>query len=420
MRGALLVSSLLSLIGLSACNTPFAGKSDSAAPGVSVTRCDGSAVGQAMRSEAPVPVPTSLYVSADVGDHPGSGKQGLVALSAVDGAERWCVRFALTQIYTCPSDGHCPAPPTAIVGMPLVVADVVYSCVSGGAAGITYALDTGDGSLRWSRDTGCRIVSIPFGDNAQPMLVDGVLYSGAYGLSPEDGSVRWRLPSSVTQETIGAVASGMVYVFGEENVSAIRRADDAVMWTFKLDAPIGNRPAPFGDHLYVGDVGGNSPPAVVRGLPDTYALDIQTGRVVWRAPTGVVAGSIAIEANGLVYIGAENMLNALDAATGAFRWRVTLPYDVYVASSPILAHGLIYFVGDGAYAVDALTGGIRWHNPLGWDPSTSFGGPTLGNGVLYLVGTNGEGHSVLYALDPASGGVSWRRSDVNALTPPAM
>jgi outer membrane protein assembly factor BamB len=282
-RGALLICSLLSLISLATCNMPFASKSDRATSGVSVTRCKGSAVGQATRSEAPVPAPSSLYVSADVGDHPGSGKQGLVALSAGDGAERWCVRFALTQIYTCPSNVHCPAPPTAIVSMPLVAENVVYVCVSGGTVGMTYAFDAGNGALRWSRKTGCRIVSIPFGDNAQPILVDDVLYSGAYGLAPEDGSVRWRLPSPAAQDTIGAVANGMAYVYGEMTISAVRLTDGVVSWTYTLDAPIGNRPAPFSGHLYVGDIRGNSPPAVVHGLPDTYALDIRIGTVVWRA-----------------------------------------------------------------------------------------------------------------------------------------
>jgi outer membrane protein assembly factor BamB len=297
---------------------------------------------------------------------------------------------------------------------------VAYVCVSGGHTGVTYAFDAAEGTLRWARETGCQSVAIPFGDGAQPLLAHGVLYSGTLGLARANGSVRWRLPSQVAQSTIGAVADGVVYAYSEQTISAVRLADGVVVWTHTLDAPIGDRPVPVDGHLYVGDIAGDSPPAVTPGLPDTYALDTRTGAVLWRAPTGIVSGSSVVAADGLAYIGAENALDAIDAATGAIRWQVHVAPDCSVQSTPVVSKGLVYFVGDGAYAVDAATGAVRWHNALGWNRSSAFAGPALHEGTLYLGGVDGGGQGTLYALDATSGRVRWQRSGFNSLTPPAV
>jgi outer membrane protein assembly factor BamB len=417
-RAVLLVCALASVTGMVACMPQDSGRGSDAPSGYRVTSCDGAPVAHASLSQPPATAPAAVYIGT--GGFIGGQNNGIFALAAADGSLRWCARFALTQTYACPPTSYCPPPPIASVGAPLVAGGVVYVCVAGGPAGVTYAFDASDGALRWSRTTGCRLVAMPFGDDARPLLADGVLYSGAFGLAPADGAMRWQLPPPLAQETIGAVTDGVAYVYGEETISAVRLRDGVVTWTYTLDAPIGNRPAPYASHLYVGDIAGDSPPAVTHGLPDTYALDIRTGTVVWRAPTGIVASSSAVEANGQVYIGAENALNALDVSSGAFRWRVTVPHDGSVASTPLVANGLVYFVGDGAYAVEAVSGAVRWHNALGWDQSMVFDGPALRDNTLYLSRINGDGQSALYALDAASGAVRWQHAGFNPLTAPAV
>jgi outer membrane protein assembly factor BamB len=86
----------------------------------------------------------------------------------------------------------------------------------------------------------------------------------------------------------------------------------------------------------------------------------------------------------------------------------------------VVSAGLVYFVEDGAYAVDAATGAVRWHNALGWNRSNAFAGPALREGTLYLSGVDGGGQGTLYALDATSGRVRWQRSGFNSLTPPAV
>ncbi|MGZ6350903.1 MAG: outer membrane protein assembly factor BamB family protein [Ktedonobacterales bacterium] len=412
-RMLLLACFLASIVAVAACGVRDTGGSSGVNQDYNVARCDGSPIAHAPLSEQPPHVPSSFYVTTQT--HVGSGESGISALTAHDGTPRWCVRFALTRTYTCPPQSHCPPPPIALVGMPLVAAGVLYVCVSGPPSGVLYALNAADGALRWSRQTGCKIFSMPFENDAQPILVDGVLYSGAFGLAPHDGTVLWQLPPQVANSAfeIGAVANGVAYAYNEETVSAVRLSDSTVAWTYTLDSPIGGRPVPVGNHLYVGDIAGNSPPAVTRGLPDTYALDTRTGAVLWRSPTGIVASSSAVEVDGLVYIGGDNALNAIDATTGVIHWRVRMPYDGYVEGTPVVSNSIVNFVGDGAYAVDAATGAVRWHNALGWNLSKSYIGPALRDGTLYLVGIDGSGQGTLYALDATSGAIRWQRSDIN-------
>lgn len=416
-RTLLLVCCLVGIIGVAACGTRDTAGSDNAKSDFTVTRCDGSPIAHASPSKQPPHAPVSIYMNTT--GSIGGENMGISALAAQDGALRWCARFAFTRSYTCsPAAYSCPGPLIPLAGTPLVADGVVYVCVSGGPLGVMYAFNAADGALRWSRETGCQIVSIPFGDGAQPILADGVLYSGAFALTPADGSVRWHLPTQFAHSTIGAVADGVAYVYGEEAISAVRLTDSKVIWTYTLDAPIGDRPMPVGSHLYVGDIAGDSPPAVTPGLRDTYALDRRTGAVLWRAPTGIVSGSSAVEADGLVYIGGDNALNALDAATGAIRWRVRMPYNTSVQGTPVVSKGIVYFVGDGAYAVDAATGAVRWHNVLGSNPSNWFAGPALRDGGLYLVRVDGSGRGTLYALDASSGAARWQRSELNPLGTP--
>jgi outer membrane protein assembly factor BamB len=418
MRNALLACYLASALAGAGCGTTRDGGSSAGQDEFGVTACDGSPLGHATAALRPATLPPAVYVGT-VGSI-GGQQNGLFAFDAATGALRWCDRFALTQTYTCPPGARCPPAPIAEVGMPLIAGSVAYVCVSGGPAGATYAFDAADGALRWSRATGCQMVSEPFDDNARPILTDGVLYSGTYGLAPSDGSVRWHLPQAVTQSTIGAVADGVVYVYSEDTLAAVRLADDTVAWTARLDAPIGDLPVPVGGHIYVGDIGGDSPPAITPGLPDVYALDARTGAVLWRAPTGIVSGSSALASVGFVYIGAANALDALDPATGAIRWQVQVAPNSAVQSTPVLMSGLVYFVADGAYAVDAVTGAVRWHAALGWDQSTSFSGPALRDDMLYLGSMDGSGRGTLYALDAATGTVRWQHSGFNQLIPPAV
>lgn len=403
----LLAGCLLAIIvlGTAACgpNTAgSAGQSSSSSRGYALKRCDGQ----------PVPMNTAAAPAAPPAIYAGSVGGNLYAFSPQDGSARWCDQFSITQKFPCPPGSHCPPPPIAQVGKSLLAGNVLYVCVSG-YGGVIYALNASDGALRWQRESGCQIVSIPFGDYAQPLLVNGLLYSGKYALAPASGVIGWQMPMDAT---FGAVADGVIYAYTEDSVYALSAGSGAIRWQYKLSAPIGNRPTVAGGKVYVGDINGDSSP-YTPGQPDTHALNASDGTLLWSYPTGVIASSSAVVSNGLVYIGSfESAFYALDAATGALRWRYQT--GTSVESTPVVMNGAVYFTSDGAYALNASNGALLWHNALGADQSTYSTESTLLDGVMYLGQTDGTGVSTLYALDARSGAIVWQHGDINQLSPP--
>ena len=92
-----------------------------------------------------------------------------------------------------------------------------------------------------------------------------------------------------------------------------------------------------------------SSPAIANGVVyfgshdnNTYALNAETGALLWNYTTGNRVSSSPAIANGVVYVGSQdNNLYALDAATGAFLWDYTT--GGVVTSSPAIANGVVYF-----------------------------------------------------------------------------
>jgi outer membrane protein assembly factor BamB len=74
-----------------------------------------------------------------------------------------------------------------------------------------------------------------------------------------------------------------------------------------------------------------------------YALNASSGALLWSTlETQFLSASSPAVANGMVYIGSDNGLAALDAKTGTGLWFYsTAPND----SSPAVANGVVY-VGD--------------------------------------------------------------------------
>jgi len=137
-----------------------------------------------------------------------------------------------------------------------------------------------------------------------------------------------------------------------------------------------------------------------------YALDANSGAVRWRAQFCCpdLASSDPAVAKGIVYIGSfDTGLHALDAKTGTTLWNY--PAIARVFSAPVVADGIVYFddaeddSGDGVYGLDAKTGKLLWF----CGTSSSFAAPTIANGVVYV----GADDANVYALDAFNGAKLW-------------
>jgi outer membrane protein assembly factor BamB len=113
---------------------------------------------------------------------------------------------------------------------------------------------------------------------------------------------------------------------------------------------LGLRPALDGERVYVAGHGG-----------DVQALEVATGRSIWRVDTKLdLSGGPAV-GEGLVVVGGTGGdLVALDAGTGSQRWRVATGGEVLAA--PAMAGGLIVVrtVDGRLRALRAADGGEAW------------------------------------------------------------
>ena len=290
--------------------------------------------------------------------------------------------------------------------------------------------------IRWQVQTGAVAP-------ASPAVVDGVVYVGTHdrtllALDATGGTERWRL---VTDGAVGgapAVADGAVYVGDEAGfLYAIDAASGALRWRADLGGSLyTSAPVVVDGVVYLTSGAGGTAPAVVDGVVYAggdgsasrspllaHAVDAATGAERWRHNVGrngifaldatdgeerwrfatfapVYHSSPAV-AGGAVYVGSKDgHVYAVDAATGRERWRFKTGKAVY--ASPAVVAGTVYIGStDGVfYAVDAATGQQRWRAEAGIVRRSSA---AVAEGAVYVVGGN-----VLLALDAISGNERWR------------
>ena len=133
---------------------------------------------------------------------------------------------------------------------------------------------------------------------------------------------------------------------------------------------------------------------------------IPNDQLKWKYQTnGAIYSSPSIE-NNIVYIGSDDgNIYALDAITGAFKWKypIASPGYLSVACSPAVVDGIVY-IGSGdknLYALDENTGALKWKYPTG---NTIRSSPAIVNGVVYF----GSWDHYMYALDAATGAFKWK------------
>lgn len=184
---------------------------------------------------------------------------------------------------------------------------------------------------------------------------------------PNKINVLWKYaPTHAMPVTAPVSSGGLVFIGGQDGaVRALDAASGAVRWTNYTGGPISYPPSFWQDRVYVGSGDGY-----------VLALEAKSGRQLWRFRAAPVDRTIPVY--------------------GALR--STWP----VASGVLVEKGVAYFAagfanhdGTHVYAVDAMTGKLKWHNHSSGslNPQTSAGVSVNGqllfqNGRLYLAGGN--------------------------------
>jgi eukaryotic-like serine/threonine-protein kinase len=258
-----------------------------------------------------------------------------------------------------------------------------------------------------------------------PMFRGGLDHTGVYqatGLR-QAPAVQWRFQTAGRILSSPAVAGGIVYVgSSDQNFYALDQASGALKWKFHTESSIASSPAVAAGLVYFGSFDGAF-----------YALDALTGSLKWKFDTqgerrfthralhGLQpAGELMPDpwdfwlsspavSDGAVYFGSgDGHVYALDAATGALKWKFQTG-DV-VHSSPAIAAGNVVIGSWDSflYALEAGSGKLKWRFQSGLDPQIGNqqgfqASPAVSGGVIYI----GCRDSNVYALDARTGEKKW-------------
>jgi outer membrane protein assembly factor BamB len=275
--------------------------------------------------------------------------------------------------------------------------------------------------VQWKFKTAGKILS-------SPLVYDDVVYIGSadhnlYAIDRSTGTLRWKFETRGAVNSSPAAAGGVIYVGSlDGRLYAVDASTGKERWQFKTQgerrftAPgiHGAIPRtelmadPFDVFL--------SSPAIANGIVyfgsgdhSVYAVDAATGAQRWKFETGNVVHASPAIANGVVYIGSwDRNMYALDAATGREIWRyqtgndTTIYNQVGIASSAAIAGGIVFFgCRDGHfYALDQKSGKLKWShdNHMGW----VIASPAVQQGVVYFPTSDGTRFK---ALDAETGAV---------------
>ncbi|HEY6542281.1 MAG TPA: PQQ-binding-like beta-propeller repeat protein, partial [Ktedonobacteraceae bacterium] len=307
----------------------------------------------------------------------------LYALDAGNGTLRWCMyaTHASTQtLGNISSLLSMPGPPPAPDGFSaLTVSNGIIYTCS--MNGYTYAFNSATGDLLWMHNTG-------FDNTSAPAVVDGVVYVGSdyvYALNAQDGSERWKYqtPDVVTSSPV--IVNNILYVGSYGNhVYALNTASGAVIWQYDTGGRVYVDPIVAGGSVFFGS--GDDGPTL-------YAVNAQTGKLLWS--NGMRVDSSLAFANGILYVGSDNYLYALNPQNGAMLWRRAVPTNF----NTLIANGTLYVTSSSGdmYAFHASDDALLWHTVLNHMGAGETTTPALMNGELY-VETLDEGTSLSPAI----------------------
>ncbi|MFN7958592.1 MAG: PQQ-binding-like beta-propeller repeat protein [Holophagaceae bacterium] len=273
----------------------------------------------------------------------------------------------------------------------------------------------------WTYRTGAKVLS-------SPVVSEGIVYVGSadhhlYALDAKTGALKWRFKAGGAIASSPALAAGRVIFSSLDGlIHGLDAATGRPAWSFRTE---GERrftapgihgaqprtelmPDPFDVFL--------SSPAVAGGLvfvgsgdQHVYALDAASGALRWKRKTGGVVHASPAVADGRILVGSfDRILYALDADTGAVQWTFQTGDDpeihnqVGIASSAAVAEGRVFFgCRDGHfYALEAATGKLLWKhdNHKGW----VIASPAVQGGRVYFPTSDGQRFK---ALEAATGRV---------------
>lgn len=257
---------------------------------------------------------------------------------------------------------------------------------------------------------------------ASPTVDGGVAYVGTTGgvmnaLDSRDGKLLWAFAAG--RPIFGAAAAAgdaLYFVCDNGYLFKLERATGKEVWRYDLGDGRVARVLPH-PQVFEWDWQGATPVVadgvvyVGAGDGGFHAVDAATGAARWRFATGGrIRNGAAIDGARVVLGSADRFVYALERATGRELWRFDTGAEI--DSAPVVFEGkvLVGNRGYGLHALAAATGELVWKTFFwgSWVEST----PAVADGTIYVGASDLRRVS---AIDPADGRVLWR-SDVRGWT----
>jgi outer membrane protein assembly factor BamB len=135
------------------------------------------------------------------------------------------------------------------------------------------------------------------------------------------------------------------------------------------------------------------------------ALNARTGAQRWMLPLPGYPSyaSIAYDAGTVFVENYDGQILALDASSGRERWSTQLASGAALQSTPVADRGVVYINGPGLYAVQERTGRVLWHRNFADAISGGRSSPIVEGQTVHVTFECG----LAYALDRITGRVRW-------------
>ena len=276
-----------------------------------------------------------------------------------------------------------------------------------------YATTQKNGIIELDTDTGLAGRSFDGADPEEglgpiysvPVIGDGLLFLATYNgkihaldlKSPDFGGSmgRWSVDTAVLSETSSRIVGGLAYdqgklIFGstDGNVYALDGETGSMVWKFSTEGMIWGTPAIFEGVCYIGSMDHN-----------LYALDIRTGTEKWRYEAeGAIVMAPAVVDDRVLFGALDHQFYALDKTDGAVRWIFSGNGNWFWAS-PKVAGGVVYAASvDGlVYALTLKDGSQRWKFDV---ESSVVVAPVITDKAVIVGSDSGK----VWFLDRVSGG----------------
>ncbi|HEX8036819.1 MAG TPA: PQQ-binding-like beta-propeller repeat protein [Ktedonobacterales bacterium] len=214
------------------------------------------------------------------------------------------------------------------------------------------------------------------------------------GTPKPTASVVGSATASATPTTPASSASTIYVGSADHSLYALNASDGRVRWKFQTGDAITSQPVIADGRVYVASTD-----------HFVYAVSAATGQQVWRAEVGWYP-SLSPVVNGTLFVSADPGVWALDAVSGTVRWHNE---ELHNAQTPVVAGGLVYVSGvdsgvDVLLALGMSDGVVRWHFSAGSYTQNFFNTPVIVSDTLYA--SNGNGY--VYAFGASDGSLRWK------------